>query len=422
METDATTGLRHAGSPVPDAALPGLVRQQLLDGSPWSRQNADEVDGLVEAFAQAGDQGPALLAAVVAALGDADPLLRGQAVDFMLRIGAEAPAEAIAQAMRDHRPRLDRQRHPERSLLHADLYDCLLTVLAASAAPGEALALETLEAGAAAGRPGALGLARLAPARLLAEPRLLPRQALGGALLKMSERADRVALIQAFAPYPDADSLLPEAYWRRFGPEGEPLRALVEAHRSAGPPALLEAATAALDALPGAADPAEAQAEGEAFAEAIGQLSEAQRAALLGPRALMSPEALSEGLRPALGALQADSPDQARAALRALQAALEGAPSAGALGPVTRLLEATTAALNDEDADLDAIAARLSAMVGPRLGAAPRAPGALDEGLLRGLLDRPSDEAAEAEALRARVRSGIDKAMAGFTLKPLGPR
>ena len=423
MATETTPGLRHAGSPIPDAALAGMVRQQLLDGIPWSAKNGEAVDGLVDAFAEAGEQGPVLLAGVVAALGAEDPLLRGQAVDFLLRIGPEAPAEAIAQVMKAHRPRLDGQRHPERTLLYADLYDCLLVVLTASAKDADSLAIETMAAGAAAGRPGALGLARLRPARLLAQPSLLPRRALGGALLKMTERADRVALIQALAPFPDADTLLPEAYWHNLGPEGAPLRALIEAHRAAGPPTLIQAADAALQALPEPPRPEAQNGAGQALADAIDSLSAEQRAALLGPRSLMSPEAFAAALAPAADALRADNPAAAAAGLRGLRAALASAPSAGELGPLRALLEAAEDSLStgDGEGDLDAVAARLAAMVGPRLHVDPRAKFAVDDALLRGLLGAPGEDPDDAAALRARVRAGIDGALSGFKLKPLGP-
>lgn len=229
-------GLRRAGLPVPDDALPNLVREQLLAGIPWSGRDDDEVGGLVRALAEAGAQAPAVLHAVVACLGDNDALLRARAVDLLLRIGPAAPAEPIAHAMREHQALLDGHHHPERAPHRADLYDDLLTALTASATEHDLAAIETLHRGAAAGRPGALGLARLRPKLLLHDPSLLPRSALGGALLKLRDPDDRVTLLLLFAPFPDADTLLPPPYWRWFGAQGEPLRALVEAHRQAAPP------------------------------------------------------------------------------------------------------------------------------------------------------------------------------------------
>jgi hypothetical protein len=94
------------------------------------------------------------------------------------------------------------------------------------------------------------------------------------------------------------------------------------------------------------------------------------------------------------------TPEDAAPLLEALRQQLEAGPAA--LGPVSQLLGAAAAALRgpESGADLDALAAQLEAM-------APAGP-------------RAAAEAKAAQALQQRVATGIDGALAGFRLRPLG--
>jgi hypothetical protein len=273
-------------------------------------------------------------------------------------------------------------------------------------------ALDALLAGwAAAADP-----ADLIPAALLRRVGPGPRGASAArALARAPVGLDADALADVILANPSLEPAARAALVERLGAEAAPSDRRAQALLSAEAPppsadpgpggaAALAAARAALDQAAGAAplpsvDPAALDAALDSLPPALAAHLREPGGRMPDPAALGAAGTLL-GRSLGLGDPGAPtSPADAAALLEALHQQLASGPDA--LGPAGQLLSATAAALRGPEggAELDALAAQLEAMAPPGLRAAA--------------------EAKAAAALQQRVATGIDAALAGFSLRPL---